>query len=97
MITGFNPAVSNNRNQRQNFKALPVEKITKNIAEADMFSSAAMREGVYNGQKIVKSDDNVKDLQRAYESATNPATRHAIRFHLKRVAEKWGIEIDPNK
>lgn len=56
MTVGFNPMVSNNRQQKTSFKALPVDKITKNAPEARMF-----RMDVVKG-KIPKTEENIKDL-----------------------------------
>lgn len=85
MITGFNPAVSNNRNQRQNFKALPIDKITKNDAEAEMFRMAVSR------GRVAKTDENVKDLFTAMDKAVNEK-KLGVKSFLDDVAERWGVK-----
>lgn len=92
MLVSFSPKVSNTR-QKTNFGALPVSKIIKNSGEAGRFSSAALRDGVYDGAKIVRTEENVRDLRAAYERATDPGNSLEIRMYLKRVAKRWGFDL----
>lgn len=86
MITGFNPTVSNNRNQRTNFKALPIDKIIENHRTAETFVL-----DVYKG-KFPKTDENVQDLETAY----NRTKDCGIKSHLEDAFEKWGVKL-PSK
>ena len=88
MLVSFNPNVSNKRQQSTNFKKLPIDKIIENTGEARRFASAASDESVYKGQKIVKNDENIKDLLEAMKKTDDIE----ILAYLKRVAEKfWKI------
>ncbi|MDD3419007.1 MAG: hypothetical protein PHE78_00235 [Candidatus Gastranaerophilales bacterium] len=64
MITGFNPAVSNNRNQRQNFKALPkgIDK-TDRTAYDFLLSIKKGKLNLSEGDKVelVELEKNTKD------------------------------------
>ena len=69
MLVSFNPSVSNNKPQSINFKALPINKIIKNDAESYMFAAVALRQGRYNGEIILKTPENIKDLFEAIKLA----------------------------
>jgi len=81
----FNPTVQNNRQQKTNFKALPISKITSNAAEADMFATAALSDGFYNKAKIIKDNENIGDLLKAIQQAPDAE----ILSHLEDVAKVW--------
>ena len=68
MITGFNTAVSNNRNQRQNFKALPKD-IAKNDFEARRFLTN-IKKGT-----LVLSEEDKKDLTALEERTKDPGIK----------------------
>ena len=85
MAVTLNTAISNPRAskvQKTNFKALPIEKIASNDAQAGMFASAAFRNGIYKGQKIEKTEENVRDLLKAI----------AIAFQNKKFGAKLALE-----
>lgn len=81
MITGFNPTVSNSRNQRQNFKALPV-KIANDDAEARMFLTKIKKGTV----KLSDSDKN--DLVALENSTKDPG----IKTYFTEALEFLGVK-----
>jgi len=91
VFVSFNPMVQNNRQQKTNFKALPIKEIIKNAGEARRFASAASDGSIYKGQKILPTVDNKKDLLEAIKQAPDPE----ILSHLEDTARNWGVEFKP--
>ncbi|MDD3150839.1 MAG: hypothetical protein PHV68_08390 [Candidatus Gastranaerophilales bacterium] len=85
MLVNFNPMVSNKK-QNVSFNALPIAKITKNAAEADMF-----RVDVAKG-KYPSTEENIKDLFTAIEQATKEK-KLGVKTYLEDIVEYWGITI----
>ena len=81
MITGFNPAVSNNRNQRQNFKALPKD-IAKNDPNALKFLNA-----VKTGKIRLSEEDKLELV--SLEQATKDV---GIKDYLTETLEFLGVK-----
>lgn len=91
MLVSFNPSVSNNKSQNVNFKALPINKIIDNAAQAGMFTEAARRQGRYNGEIILKTPENIKDLFEAIKRAAQKKETEVLSYLEEVRDEIWKV------
>ena len=94
-IRPYTPQVRQKQAQKQNFgnEAL-VKLISSNSAEANRFSSAAWREGLYKGIRITKTPEMIQDIQEAIKIA-HEKKEFTAKGYLQDVAEKWNSPILP--
>jgi hypothetical protein len=86
MVVTLNTAISTPRAskvQKTNFKALPIDEISKNGSKAGMF-----RMEVSKG-KYPKTDENVSHLTIAY----NKTKDLLAKTYLNDVAKMWGVKF----
>lgn len=82
MQVGFNPHRQNNK---QNFCALDISKIIKSTHDADMFTMDVAK------GKILKTPENVQDLQAAINQAISEGKVFVSKM-LSEIAEEWATK-----